>query len=237
MDPLVIKVPEETLERQECLGRMGRQGNLDSQDLKVTQVLVEHQEPLDSLDPKDQLEEWACQVHLDRKVCQASPANRASPAYLERRGQRERKDSRVYLASESPGGLVTRETRGSLASQAARARRERKAAPEPQGCQGPQAQGGLQGASAIQEAQACLEKRETRASQDWMAFPVSKEKQVFLGLPAPPAQLARRESLAVMESQGQQERRENQVFQEEASQASQGTKETKVPRVKWASLA
>lgn len=31
LDPLVIKVPEETLERQECLGRMGRQGNLDSQ--------------------------------------------------------------------------------------------------------------------------------------------------------------------------------------------------------------
>lgn len=28
----------------------------------MTQVLVEHQEPLDSLGPKDQLEEWACQV-------------------------------------------------------------------------------------------------------------------------------------------------------------------------------
>lgn len=40
-----------------------------------------------------------------------------------------------------------------------------------------------------------------------------------------------------MESQGPQERRVNQVFQEEASQASQGAKERKVPRVKWASLA
>ena len=31
LDPLVIKVPEETLEHQECLGRMGRRGILDSQ--------------------------------------------------------------------------------------------------------------------------------------------------------------------------------------------------------------
>lgn len=28
----------------------------------MTQDLVEHQEPLASLDPKDPLEEWACQV-------------------------------------------------------------------------------------------------------------------------------------------------------------------------------
>lgn len=46
--------------------------------------------------------------------------------------------------------LPHRETRGSRVSQAALARRERKAALEPQGCQGPQAQGGLQAASAIQ---------------------------------------------------------------------------------------
>lgn len=34
----MIKDPEETLERQECLGRMGRQGTLDSQGLRVTPV-------------------------------------------------------------------------------------------------------------------------------------------------------------------------------------------------------
>lgn len=42
MDPLAIKVPEETLEHQECLGRMGRQGILDSQvgvD-SITRVIV-----------------------------------------------------------------------------------------------------------------------------------------------------------------------------------------------------
>lgn len=38
MDPLVIKDPEETLERQEYLGRMDRQGTLDNQDLRVTPV-------------------------------------------------------------------------------------------------------------------------------------------------------------------------------------------------------
>lgn len=237
MDPLVIKVPEEILERQEYLGRTGRRGILDNQDLKVTQVLVEHQESLVSLDPKDQLEEWACQVYPDRKVCPASPANRASLAHLERKEPKERKDSRVNLALGFPGGPVTRETRDLRVSQAALVRRERKAVPEPQGCQGPQAQGGLQGASAIQEAQACLERRETKASQDWMAFLVSKEKQVSLGLPVLQGQLARRESLAAMASPGQRERRASQVFLEEASQDSQGTKETKVPRVKWASLA
>lgn len=237
MDPLVIKVPEEILERQACLGRTGRRGILDNQDLKVTQVLVEHQEPLASLDPKDQLEEWACQVYQGRKVCPASPANRASLAHLERKEPKERKDSRVNLALGFPGRPATRETRDSRVSQAALERRERKAAPEPQGCQGPQAQGGLQGASAIQEAQACLERRETKASQDWMEFLVSKEKQVSLGLPVLQVQLARRESLAVMASLGQRERRASQVFPEEASQDSQGPKETKVPRVKWASLA
>lgn len=237
MDPLVIKVPEEILERQECLGRTGRRGIPDNQDLKVTQVLVEHQEPLASLDPKDPLEEWACQVYPDKKVCLASPANRASLAHLERKEPKERKDRQVYLALGFPGRPATRETRDTQVSQAALARRERKAAPEPQGCQGPQAQGGLQGASAIQEAQACLERRETKASQDWMAFLASKEKQVSLGLLVLQVQLARRESLAAMASLGQRARRASQVFPEEASQDSQGTKETKVPRVKWASLA
>lgn len=237
MDPLVIKAPEETLEPQECLGRMGRRGILDNRDLKVTQVLVEHQDPLGSLDPKDQLEEWACQVHLEKKVCLASLAHRASLAYLERKGQKERKGGQVCLALGFPDGLVTRETKGSQVSRAALVRRERKAAPEPQGCQGPQAQGGLQGASVIQEAQACLERKETKASQAWMVFLESREKLVSLGLPAPQAQLDRRESLAVMESQDRLERRANQVYQEEVSPASKGPKETKVLRVKWASLA
>lgn len=232
MDPLVTKVPEETLEHQECLGRMGRQGILDSQDLKVIQALLEYQDPLESLDPKDQLEEWACQVHLEKKVCPASQAHRVSPAHLERREPKERKGSQVCLALGFPDGLVTRETRGLQASQAAPVRRERKAVPEPQGCQGPQAQEALQGTLAIQEAQACLERKETKASRDWMVFLVSKEKQVSLGLLAPQAQLARRESLAVMESLGRQERRVNKVYQEEASQVSQAPKETKVPRVK-----
>lgn len=237
MDPLVIKVPEETPEHQECPERMGRQGTPDSQDLKVTQALVEHQDPLDFLDPKDQSEEWACQVCLEKKVFPASLAHRVSPAHLERREPRERKGSQVCLALEFPDGLVTREIRGLQVSQAVLVRRERKAVPEPQECQGPQAQEALQGTSAIQEAQACLEKKETKASQDWMVFPVSKEKQVFLGLLVPQAQLARRENLAVMESQGRQERRVNKVSQEEASQGSQAPKETKVPRVKWVSLA
>lgn len=180
----MIKVPEEIPEHQEYLGRMVKQGTPDSQDLKVTQVLVEHQEPLDSPDPKDQSEEWACQVYLGKKVCLASLANRVSLAYGERKEQKERKDSQVYLALEFPGGPVTRETKGLRVSQAALARRERKAVLEPQGCQGPQAQRDLQGSSAIQEAQACLERRETKASQDWMAFLASKEKWVSLGLPA-----------------------------------------------------
>lgn len=233
----MIKVPEETLEHQEYLGRMGRQGIPDSQGLKVTQALVGHQDPLDSLDPKDQLEEWACPVRLEKKVCLASLAHRVSLAHLERREPKERKGSQVYLALGFRDGLVTRETRALLASQAAPVRRERKAVPEPQGCQGPQAREVLRGTSAIQEAQACLERKGIKASQDWMAFLVSKEKQVSLGLLAPQAQLARRESRAAMESRGRQERRVNKVFQEEASPASLAPKETKAPRVKWVSLA
>lgn len=233
----MIKVPEETLEHQEYLGRMGRQGIPDSQGLKVTQALVGHQDPLDSLDPKDQLEEWACQVRLEKKVCLASLAHRVSLAHLERREPKERKGSQVYLALGFQDGLVTRETRALQASQAAPVRRERKAVPEPQGCQGPQAREVLRGTSAIQEAQACLERKGIKASQDWMAFLVSKEKQVSLGLLALQAQLARRESPAAMESRGRQERRVNKVFQEEASPASLAPKETKAPRVKWVSLA
>lgn len=232
----MIKVPEETLEHREYLERMGRQGIPDSQGLKVTQALVEHQDPLDSLDLKDQLEEWACQVCLEKKACLASLAHRVSLAYLERREPKERKGSQVYLALGFQDGLVTRETRALQASQAAPVRRERKAVPEPQGCQGPQAQEVLRGTSAIQEAQACLERKGTKVSQDWMAFLVSKEKQVSLGLLVPQAQLARRESPAAMESRGQQERRVNQVIQEEVSQAPQAPKETKAPRVKWVSL-
>lgn len=178
----MIKVPEEILEPQECLGRMGRQDNLDSQDLKVTQVLVEYQEPLDYLDPKDRLEEWACQVYLEKKAYPASLARRVSLDHLERKEQKERRGSQVCLALGFLGGQATRETRGSLVSQAALARRERKAVPEPQGCRGPQAPEVLQGTSAIQEAQACLERRETKACQGWMAFLVSKEKQVSLAL-------------------------------------------------------
>lgn len=237
MDPLVTKAPEETLEHQECLGRMGRQGILDSQDLKVTQALVEHQDLLDFLDLKDQLEEWACQVCLEKKACPASLAHRVSPAHLERKEPKERKGSQVCLALGFPDGLVTRETKGLQVSQAALVRRERKAVLEPQGCRGPQAREALQETSAIQETQACLERKETKASQDWMVFLVSKEKQVFLGLLAPQAQLVRRENPAVMESRGRQERRVNKVCQEEVSQASPAPKETKVPRVKWVSLA
>lgn len=104
-----------------------------------------------------------------------------------------------------------------------------------QECQGPQALKGLLGVLAIQGALGCLEKKVTKASQDWMASLVSKEKQVFLGRLAPQAQLARKGSQAVTESRGQQERRVNQVYQEEDSQGFQGPKETKVQRARWVS--
>lgn len=116
----------------------------------MTQALVEHQDPLDSLDPKDRLEEWACQVRLEKKACPASLAHRVSPAYLERKEPRERKGSQVCLALGFQDGLVTRETRGLQASPAAPVRRERKAVPEPLGCQGPRAREVLQETSAIQ---------------------------------------------------------------------------------------
>lgn len=41
--------------------------------------------PRDFLDQKDQWVEWACQEHLEKKVCLESPAPRGSRAYLGRR--------------------------------------------------------------------------------------------------------------------------------------------------------
>lgn len=88
---------------------------------------------------------------------------------------------------------------------------------------------------AIQEALGCLEKKVTKASRDWMAFLAAKEKQVFLGRLALKAQPARKGSPAMMEFQGRQERRVNQVCPEEGSQGSQGPKEKKVQKVMWVS--
>lgn len=89
--------------------------------------------------------------------------------------------------------------------------------------------------SATQGTLGCLEKKVTKACRDWMAFLEPKESQAFLGNLAPWAQLARKGSRAVMESQGQQERKANQVYQEEESQGFPGPKETKVQRAMWAS--
>lgn len=72
---------------------------------------MEHQVLPGYQDQKDQLEEWACQEHLEKRACLASPANRASLAPLERKEQRERRDRQVYLASAFPDGLATRETK------------------------------------------------------------------------------------------------------------------------------
>lgn len=88
---------------------------------------------------------------------------------------------------------------------------------------------------AIQGALGCLEKKVTKASQDWMAFLASKENQVILDSPARLAQLARKGSPATTEFQGQRERRVNQVYLEEDSQGFQGPKERKVQRVMWVS--
>lgn len=88
---------------------------------------------------------------------------------------------------------------------------------------------------AIQEALGCLEKKVTKAYRDWMAFLAPKEKQVFLGLLALKAQRARKGSPAMMEFQGRQERRVNQVYPEEDSQGFQGPKEKKVQKVMWVS--
>lgn len=66
----------------------------------------------DFLDPKDRLVEWACQEHLEKKVCLASLACRASLAHLEKREQKERKGRRVYLALGFQDGPGKRETKG-----------------------------------------------------------------------------------------------------------------------------
>lgn len=197
---------------------------------------MEHQGLQDSLDRKDPLVEWACQEHLGRRACLASPAHRASPVYLERKGPKERRGRRVCRASGFLGGLETRETRGRRDSQDSLERRERRAARGSQACRGLQAPRGLQGTLAIQEALGCPGRKETKAFQDWTASLVSKEKQVSLERLAPQAQLDRKGSRAVTEFQDQQERRVNQVNQEEDSQGFQGAKATKVQRAKWVSL-
>lgn len=88
----------------------------------------------DFLDPKDRLAAWACQEPPEKKVCLASPALRESPAYLERREQKERKDRRAYLASGFQEGLATRETKAWRASREALERRERRGARGSRGC-------------------------------------------------------------------------------------------------------
>lgn len=132
-------------------------------------------------DLKERLVEWACQEPLEKRACLASPASRASPAHLERKGPRERRDRQVCLASGFPGGLGTRETKGSRASLVSPERRGRRAVPGCQVCRGLRAPRGLRAALATKEARVCLGRRVTRVFQDWMAFLASKEKQVSLG--------------------------------------------------------
>lgn len=191
--------------------------------------------PQDSLDPKDRLVEWACQGHLEKKVCLESPARRASLAYRGRKEQKERKGRRAYLALEFRAVPGTREIKGSQAFRGVLERREKKEVLASQGSLAPQAPKDHRGLLAIQEAPGCLEKKVTKVSQDRMAFPASKEKQVFLGSLAPRAQPARKGSPAVTESQGRRERRVNQVCPEEDSQGFQGPKERKVQRATWVS--
>lgn len=189
----------------------------------------------DFLVPKDPLVEWASQECRDQKVWLASPARRAFLAYLETRGQKERKGRRVCLALGFQDGLGRRETRALQDFPEAPARRERKEARGSQGCPGLRAPKAPRAVLAIQEALGCLGRKVTRASRDWMAFLASKEKQVFLGSLAPRAQPARKGSPAAMESQGRWERRARQVYLEEDSQGFQGAKERKVQRAMWAS--
>lgn len=185
--------------------------------------------------PKDRSVEWACQEPLERRVCLESPARRASLAYLERKEPKERKGRRVSLALGFRDGPGTRETKGWQAFRELLERRARREVLGSRACPAPQAPKACRGAWAIQEALGCLEKKVIKASQGWTASLVSKEKQVFLGSLAPRAQPARKGSLAVMESRGQQERRVNQVYPEEDSQGFQGPKERKVQRVTWVS--
>lgn len=88
---------------------------------------------------------------------------------------------------------------------------------------------------AIQEALGCLEKKVTKASLDWMVSLASKENQVIPDSLVRQAHPARKGNPAMMDFQGRRERRVNQVYPEEASQGSQGPKETKAQRVKWVS--
>lgn len=60
-------------------------------------------------DLKDQLVEWACQEHLEKKVCLESPAHRGFPAYRETKERKGIKDRQACLASEFRDGLGTRE--------------------------------------------------------------------------------------------------------------------------------
>lgn len=179
--------------------------------------------------------EWACQEHLEKKVCLGSPAHRASLAYPGRKEPKERKGRWASLALEFRAVLGTREIKGSQAFRAVLERKERKAALVPQGSPAPRAPKARQGVSAIQEAPDCREKKVTKVSRDRMAFPASKEKQVFLGLLAPRAQPARKGSPAETESRGRRERRVKQVCPEEDSQGFQGPKERKVQRATWVS--
>lgn len=52
----------------------------------------------DFRDQKDLLVEWACQEHLERKVCLASLAHKVHLAYLEKKVQKEQKGKQAHLA-------------------------------------------------------------------------------------------------------------------------------------------
>lgn len=190
----------------------------------------------DFLDPKDLLVAWACQEHPEKKVCLAFPAHRASLAYLERKEQKERKDRRVHLALEFLDCRGSRETKGWQAFPEAPEIRGRKEAPGSQGCLGLRAPRAPRAVLVTQEALGCLERKVTKVFPDWMASLASKEKQVFLDSLAPRAPPARKESPAVTESRGRQERRVNQVYLEEGYQGFPGPKERKVQRATWVSL-
>lgn len=109
---VVTKDLKETLGPQDCLERTAKQGILGSQDLKVIQALAEHQVLQDFLDQKDRLVEWACQDHLERKVCLESPARRGPLAYLERKERKGRRGKQAGLALEFRDSLEKREIKG-----------------------------------------------------------------------------------------------------------------------------
>lgn len=78
----------------------------------MIQALAEHQVLQDFLDQKDRLVEWACQDHLERKVCLESPARRGPLAYLERKEQKGRRGKQAGLALEFQDSLEKREIKG-----------------------------------------------------------------------------------------------------------------------------